>query len=710
MAIRRREFLKGSAAVAGAFTLGFFIPEKSRASDTGKAGDNFVPNAFLRISPDNIVTIIFFKAEMGQNVYTVLPSIVAEELDVDLETVHIEQSGIDPAYNHPWFPMMMTGGSSSVNTTYETLRKAGATARAMLIAAAADAWNEPAETLLTENARVMSPSGRSASYGELAIAAAKQPVPEDVPLKPESEFRRLGKDQKRLDSEIKVTGRAKFGLDARLPGLQYAVVARPPAFGAVLKSYDDSKAKSMPGVIRIKQVPSGVAVIADSSWRAIKARDALEVVWDEAGHGGLNTQQMLEEYRELVRKPGFVVKDGGDFDTLAASADKVIEAQFEVPFLAHACMEPLNCIVHDQGDKAEVWTGTQAPTLDRDQVAKILGYEQDRIGMHIQFLGGGFGRRAAAYSDFVVEAAHVAKGEPQPVQTLWTREDDTRGGQYRPMTVHLSKLAIDKTGKPLAWHNRVVSQRLDGMVMLGITPEGFDGSQVEGLTTPAYPVPALTLEAHVVESPVTCLWWRSVGHTHTAFVKETLFDEAAHAAGIDPLSYRLDLLKTHPRFIKLLKKVGEMSGWGRELPENTGLGVAIEESFGSIVAEVAQVKVSGNDVRVEKVWCAVDCGFAVNPLGVVEQMESAIIFGLSAALYGEITLKDGRVEQGNFNNYRVVRMNTAPEIEVEIINSGEAMGGIGEPGTPPIFPAVGNAIFAASGKRLRSMPFRMNSA
>jgi isoquinoline 1-oxidoreductase beta subunit len=461
----------------------------------------------------------------------------------------------------------------------------------------------------------------------------------------------------------------------------------------------------MPGVIRIKQVPSGVAVIADSSWRAIKAREALDIQWDEAGNGSRNTGQMLEEYRQLARKPGFVVQGDGNFDALAAAADKLIEAEYEVPFLAHAPMEPLNCTVHDQGDKAEIWTGTQMPTVDRTQAAKILGYEEDAIQLHTTFLGGGFGRRGSAYSDFVVEATHVAKGEPFPVKTIWTREDDTQGGQYRPMTVHRSRLALDKTGKPVAWHNRVVSQALDGMIWLGLKPEGFDGMQVEGLTTQAYAVPSVTLEAHLVESPIVCLWWRSVGHTHTAFLKETLFDEAAHTAGIDPLAYRLSLLQDHPRYIALLEKVKEMSGWGRELPENTGLGVAIEESFGTIVAEVAQVKVTDGNIHVEKVWCAVDCGFAVNPLGVVEQMESAIIYGLSAALYGEITFKDGRVEQDNFNNYPVVRMDDAPQIEVGIINSGAAMGGIGEPGTPPIFAAVGNAIFAATEKRLRKMPF-----
>jgi isoquinoline 1-oxidoreductase beta subunit len=708
MAIRRRDFLKGGAAVAGAFTLGFVIPGKARSEAAQSVDEPFVPNAFLRITPDNVVTIILAKSEMGQNVYTVLPLIVAEELDADLQTIRVEQSGVNAAYNSPWFPMMVTGGSSSVNTSWETLRKAGATARAMLISAAAQAWNVPAGRLETTNARVIDPdNGRSATYGELAALASTQSVPENIPLKPESRFTLVGKDHKRLDAEIKVTGKAEFGLDVTIPGMRYAAVARAPVFGASIVSFDAKRTLDMPGVLKVKQVPSGVAVIADSSWRAIKARDALEITWDRGAGANISTAGMLEEYRAMANTPGYVIVNEGDFDALAAGAHQVIEAQYEFPFLAHACMEPLNCTVHDQGAGAEIWTGTQSQTVDRNNAAAVLSYEPDAVTVHTMFLGGGFGRRAAAYSDFVVEAAYVAKGEGFPIKTTWTREDDMRGGQYRPMTVHRSELAMDKDGRPLAWRNRVVSQALNGLEMFGMQVENFDTAQVEGLKEQPYPLSGLTLEAHLVTSPVTCLWWRSVGHTHTAFLRETLFDEAAHAAGVDPMAYRLALLEKHPRLIILLEKVKAMSDWGRELPAGTGLGVAIAESFGSIVAEVAQVKVEGKDIQVEQVWCAADVGFAVNPLGVREQMESAIIYGLSAALHGEITLKDGEVEQGNFNNYQVVRMNNAPSIEVEVINSGAKMGGAGEPGTPPIFPAVGNAIYAASGQRLRSMPFRL---
>jgi isoquinoline 1-oxidoreductase beta subunit len=706
MAIKRREFLKGSAAVAGAFTLGFVLPGKARSAGSDTA--QFIPNAFIRITPDNQVTIILAKSEMGQNVYTNLPLIVAEELDADWRAIRVEQSRVDPVYNATFAPYMLTGGSTSIRTSYDALRQAGATARAMLLTAAATAWGAPVEQLTTHDGEVTDPAtGHRASYGELAGLAAQQAVPTDVVLKSPDQFRLLGKAHRRLDSKPKVTGTAGFGLDVSLPDMRYAVVARSPVFGGKLKSFDAARAQALPGVEKVKQVPSGVAVIADSTWRAIKAREALEIEWDDAGNGGLNTPKMQEEYRALADQPGFVVQQQGDFDSVAAGAARVIDATYEVPFLAHACMEPLNCTVHDMHGKAEVWTGTQSQTLDRAKAAEILGCEPESVQLHTQFLGGGFGRRAAAGSDFVAEASHVARGESWPVKTTWTREDDTRGGQYRPMTLHRARLALDADGRPLAWHDRVVSQPIDGFAMMGMAQDNFDISQIEGLKKPPYAVPMVNLEAHLTRSPVTTLWWRSVGHSHTAFMKETLFDEAAHAAGADPIDYRLSLLQEHPRFIALLQKVKAMSGWGRQLPEGTGLGVAIEESFGSIVAQVAQVRVAGKNVRVEKVWCAADVGFAVNPLGLREQMESGIIFGLSAALYGAITLKDGRIEQGNFNDYRVVRIDEAPAIEVKILNSGAPMGGAGEPGTPPIFPAVGNAIFAACGQRLRSLPFSL---
>jgi isoquinoline 1-oxidoreductase beta subunit len=715
MGMKRRELIKGAAA-GSVFTLGFVLPGKSfpgqsspgTDEDLSDASEAFQPNAFVRIAAEGDITIILGQAEMGQNIYTTLPVIVAEELDVDPRSVNIMQSEVSQAYNSTFLPFMMTGGSSSVNTNYERLRQAGAAARSMLVSAAASQWGVDSASLTTEDAHVINPStGERKSYGSLAGMAAGLPVPTGVTLKPPSEFRYIGKDQMRLDSELKVTGTADFAIDARPSGLHFAVVVRAPVFGAVLKSVDDSAAAAMPGVAKIKRVPSGIAVIAKTTWQARQASQALNIEWDEGGFATGNSAQLRNQYLELAGTPGFVVKKEGDAPVALEGAANVMEAIFEFPFLAHACMEPMNCTVHDLGGRATVWSGSQLQTGDRAAAAGILGYDPESVDFHTAFLGGGFGRRATIGSDVVSEATHVAKGEAWPVQTVWTREDDMRGGYYRPMYVHHSRLVLDDVGKPFAWQTRVVGQMLNGMEVF--MPEGsqFGSGQVEGLIDQPYEVPNFQLEAHLVESPIPTLWWRSVGNTHTAFVKETVLDEAAHAAGMDPIDYRKALLGHHPRQIALLEKVRQTSGWGGELPPGTGLGVAVHESFGSIVAEVAQVRVDGSDITVEKVWCAVDCGYAVNPLGVREQLESAVVYGLSAALFGEITIENGRAVQGNFDDYPVVRINQSPEVEVAIINSGASMGGVGEPGTPPIFPAVGNAIFAATGKRLRTLPFRI---
>jgi len=462
MTLKRREFLQGSAAAAGAFTLGFVLPLRARAGTPTERP--FQPNAFIRITPDNRVTVIVGKSEMGQNVYTALPLIVAEELDADWAAVRVEQSGVAPAFNSPWFPMMLTGGSSSVRTTYDTLRQAGATARAMLVAAAAAEWEVDPATLQTANSTVTDPaSGRSAHYGELAVAAATLPVPEQVPLKSPDDFRLLGKDHKRVDSDIKVTGQAGFGIDVRLPGLRYAAVARPPLFGATLKSVDDSKARAMPGVVKVKQIPSGVAVIADSTWRALQARDALVIEWTPGSDAALSTDTMLAHYRELAAQPGYVVQQQGDFEAIAAGAARVLDVTYEFPFLAHAAMEPLNCTVHDHGadhsPTAEIWTGTQFQTVDRARAAAVLGYDPETIKLYTQFLGGGFGRRADAFSSFVVEAAHVAKGEPWPVKTTWSREDDMRGGQYRPTRSPANPLKTSTTRRSKACASSLTPSR-----------------------------------------------------------------------------------------------------------------------------------------------------------------------------------------------------------------------------------------------------------
>lgn len=714
MAIKRRQLIKGTLGLAAgsALTLGFVLPGKSFANSkaTPQSAAIFTPNAFVRIGTEGDVTVIVGQAEMGQNVYTTLPMIVAEELDIDPTAIRIEQSGVAEAYNSTFLPIMMTGGSSSVNSNYERLRQAGATARAMLISAAATEWGVDAAKLKTANGAVIHPtSGEQKSYSSLAMLAATLPVPADVQLKSSDDFRYIGKGQKRLDSGLKTTGKALFAIDARPADLHYAMVARASIFGATVKSVDDATARAMPGVVKIKPVPSGIAVIATSTWHARQARDALKIVWNEGEFAGKSSAALRAEYRAIADTAGYVVKQEGDalekLQAATAAKAPVINVVYEFPFLAHACMEPMNCTVHDQAGKAVVWAGSQMQTGDRASAATILGCPPDSVEFNEMFLGGGFGRRATFGSDVVSEAAHVAKGEAWPVQTVWTREDDMRGGYYRPMYTHRSRLCLDEQGNPLAWYNCVVGQMMTGMENFVGPDAKFDGGQTEGLSEIPYELPNFQLEAHLVKSPVTTLWWRSVGNTHTAFVKETMIDEAANAAGKDPLAYRKSLLGAHPRQQALLDKVRDMSGWGRKLPTGTGLGVAIHESFGSIVAEVAEVQVTTKGIQVHKVWCAVDCGFAVNPLGVAAQMESAVVFALTAALFGEITIDKGAAKQSNFHDYPMVRMDQAPQVDVAIINSGAAMGGIGEPGTPPLFPAVGNAIYAATGKRLRSLPF-----
>ncbi|WIO73990.1 molybdopterin-dependent oxidoreductase [Porticoccaceae bacterium LTM1] len=685
MDISRRGFLKGSTAGGALLTLGFHLSSKAQAqqNDEQTKGE-FEVNAYIRISADNRITLITNKSEMGQGSHTAIPMLLAEELDADWQAIKVEQVSLPNSD----FRFIGTAGSSSISRGFMSVRQAGANARALLIAAAAKEWNVPADSLRTETSHVINPvNGKRLPYGDLLTTAATLPIPGDAPLKAPADFKLLGKDVKRTEAKEKVTGKANFGIDAQLPGMHYAVVARAPVFGATLKSVDDNAAKNVKGVVKIKTIPSGVAVIATSFWQAKKGRDALKLEWDINDWADQSTEDLQETYRSEAQQPGSRARRTGDPATAIANASQVLEMVYEVPYLAHAPMEPLNCTIHDKGDSAEIWVGSQLPTADQTKAAQILGHSPDKITLNLAFLGGGFGRRGA--SDFVKEAAHVAKSEPWPVKTLWTREDDIQGGFYRPMMTHKTRLALDDNGNLNAF-------------------ESIAAGQGGGVGSIAYSVPNTLFDTKPQQAPVQTHWWRSVNNSFQAFVVESALDEAAQTAGIDPFSYRRSLLATEPRMLALLDKVKEMSDWDRKRPENTGLGVAIHASFGSIVAEVAEVTVKGTDIAVNKVWCAVDCGFAVNPLNVRAQMESAIIYGLSAALFGEITFKGGKVQQSNFHDYQVVRMSHCPDIEVAIINNGESIGGIGEPGLPPIAPAVANAVFAATGKRLRQLPLTIS--
>lgn len=709
--IDRRGFLIGGTVIGAGLVLGARFAQQ-RFGKSAPTGASLRPNAFVRVAPDDSVTVFIGKSEMGQGIYTGLAMVVAEELDVDPARVRVEMVGADPAFNVPWAPIQFTGGSMSTHTTYQPLREAGAKARAMLLAAAAQRWNAAESELRTDDGRVLYGS-KSLGYGALADAASKLPVPDTVALKDPAEFRYVGKPQKRLDAPMKVDGSAEFGLDVRLPGMLFAVIERPPVVGATLRKFDDGAARAVSGVVDVREIPAGVAVYATNTWAAKRGREALACEWDEGVHRNFSTATQRREYQRLCNTPGAVAGERGQAREALRAAVKRLDVEYELPYLAHSPMEPLNCVADVREDGCDLWLGTQMQGPDRDAVAQALGIDASRVKIHTQFLGGGFGRRAQRFSEAAVDAAQASQAIGRPVLVTQTREDDVRGLSYRPFVMSRVRGGVDADGMPVAWHQTIVSQ---GVLRGGWTdsfiPKGqpFDQSSTEGAADMIYEVPNLRVEAHDVVGPVPVLWWRSVGHSHTGFTVNVALDELAALGDQDPLELRRKLLAGKPRHLAVLNAVAEASRWSDGAPAGRGRGVAIHESFGSIVAEVAEVSVQGTDVRVHRVWCAIDCGFAVHPEGVKAQMESAINYGLTAALYGEITFTNGRVDQSNFHDYQILRIHEAPEIEVTIVNSGEPMGGAGEPGTPPIAPAVVNAIYAVTGKRIRRLPITKNLA
>ena len=698
--LSRREFL--ATAAAGSFILAFRVGGVSAADP---AGTDFTPNAFIRIGRDNVVTIIVNKAEMGQGINTALPMLIAEELEVDLRRVKVEAAPVDAAYAHPQAGIQFTGGSQSVATEWDRLRKAGAAAREMLLAAAAQVWGVDRASLRAENGRVLGPRGRTLTYGQLVDRARTQPVPSDPPLKDPSQFKIIGKPTRRLDSREKVTGTATFGLDASVPGMLIAVVARPPVFGAIVKSVDDAGAKAVRGVKQVVAVPSGVAVVADSFWSAKKGRDALVVEWNEGPGATIDTDALEAEYDRLARTPGAPALRRGDADAALAGAARRVSAQYDMPYLAHAPMEPLNCLVSLGPDRCEIWTGTQFQTIDQANAARAAGLKPEQVAIHTMFLGGGFGRRAVPGSDFIVEAVHVAKAAGAPVKTIWTREDDIRGGYYRPMWHSSLSAGLDAAGKPVAWKHTIVGQSIvENTPFAGEIKNGVDGTSVEGAANLVYEVPNAAVDLHSPRSPVPVLWWRSVGHTHTGFVVESFIDELAHAAGQDSYAYRRELLAGKARHLGVLELAAQKAGWGTPLPAGRARGIAVHASFGSFCAQVGEVSIQDRAITVHRVVCAVDCGRAINPETIRAQMEGGIVFGLSAALYGQITMKLGRVQQSNFHDYPVLRLSSMPVVEVHIVPSTAPPSGIGEPGTPLMAAVLGNALFALTGQRVRSLP------
>ncbi len=654
--LSRRELLFSGAGLV----IAFYVPRKGRAAALEKKAA-VDPNAFVRIAPDDSVTVILAHSEMGQGVWTTLAMLIAEELECDWSKIRVEHAPAAPVYAHTAFGIQMTGGSTTTWSEFDRYRTVGAMARDMLVRAAAAKWKVSPKWLRTENGFVLR-GKMKLSYGELAEAAQKLPPPSAVKLKAKKDWKLIGKPMRRLDSPEKITGKAQFGIDVQVPGMRTALIARSPVFGGKVKSYDGAKAKAVPGVEQVVQVPSGVAVVASNFWSAKVGRDALQIDWDLGSGAELGSEKLLASYRAQARTAGVVAAEKGDAEAALAAAPKRIEAEYDVPYLAHAPMEPLNCTVRLEGGRCEIWTGTQFQTMEQGAAAQIAGVPPQNVTIHTPFLGGGFGRRANPRADFVSEAVHVAKAAGVPVKVIWTREDDIRGGYYRPMFLHRIEVGVDEKGMPRAWKHAIVGQSI-----LAGTPfeqmmvkNGVDGASVEGVVDSPYleDVPARRVTLHSPRNEVPVLWCKA--------------------------------------------------GWGTPPPTGRARGLAVHESFGSIVAEVAEVSVDEDRrIRVHKVTCAVDCGQAVNPLGVEAQVQGAVAFGLSAVLHSEVTLKDGRVEQSNFHDYRVLRIPDMPEVAVHILESEAKMGGIGEPATAPVSAAVANAVYALTKQRLRSLPLRL---
>ncbi|WP_058087726.1 xanthine dehydrogenase family protein molybdopterin-binding subunit [Aquabacterium parvum] len=724
----RRRFLQGGAGLTLALYLPGALPVAQAASTAAPgmtasgatpSAPAFEPNAFVRIGTDGVVTVVSKHIEMGQGTYTGIATLVAEELDAAWPMVKVEGAPADPSrYNNLLFgPMQGTGGSTAMANSWLQMRQAGATARAMLVAAAAQSWGVPAAEVRVSEGVVSHPgSGRKAGFGELAEAASKQAVPTEVKLKEPKDFKLIGKRAARKDSAEKVNGRARFTQDVHLPGMLTAVVAHPPRFGSKVKSFDASKALAVKGVVEVVQIPNGVAVLAKDTWSAKKGRDALTVDWDDSNAFRLGSDEIFARYHELAKQPGAVARSEGDVNAAFSQAQRTLRASYDFPFLAHASMEPLNCVVKLGQGTCEIWNGEQFQSIDQAMVAQQLGIKPEQVTIHMLYAGGSFGRRASKDADYVREAVSIAQAIQgrAPVKMVWLREDDMKGGYYRPAFHHTIEAALDAQNRVTGWRHRLVGQSIvSGTAFNGMIKDGIDPVSVEGASNLPYGFPALHVDLHTpTDIAVPSHWWRSVGSTHTAHSTETFIDELAAAAGQDPVAYRLALLGKHPRHAAVLKLAAEKAGWGTPLKKGPkgvrrGRGVAVHESFGSYVAEVAEVSVKADgSLRVDRVVCAVDCGTVVNPDIVRAQVEGGVGFALTAALYGGITLKDGLVEQSNFHDQPLLRINEMPRVEVHIVPSSEKPTGIGEPGVPPLAPAVANAIAQATGKRVRNLPIR----
>ena len=710
----RRRFLKSGAAVSGGLILGFYVPgswamAKAPAKAKAASAAPFAPNVWLRVGADDNVTIILSQLEMGQGIMTAMPMLVAEELDADWNKIKLEPAPVDPAYgNQRLGGRMITAGSASVRGFWKPLREAGATARAMLVTAAAQTWGVPESSCSTERGEVIdSSSGRRLRYGMLVEKASALPVPKQVSLKDRKDLHLLGQSLARLDIPQKVNGSAVYGMDVKLPNMLIARVLHCPVFGGKVSAYNADRAKAVPGVRQVAQISSGIAVVADGYWAATKGLEALQVKWDEGPNANLSSEEIRKRFAEAAQKAGVVARNDGDFAKAFSGAAHQLEAVYEVPYLAHATMEPQNCTADVRKDGCDVWASTQSQSSAHETAVKITGLPASKVKVHAMFLGGGFGRRGEA--DYVSDAVETSKAVGRLVKVIWSRQDDMQHDFYRPVSYARFWAALDNSGMPIAWMQRLVQPSLTARSNPRALDSsgGVDRNSMNGASDLPYNIPNLRVEYIWNDPGIPIGYWRSVGNSVNGYVVESFFDEIAAAGGKDPFELRRQLLNKAPRHKAVLELAAEKAGWGKPLPNGHFQGISVQEAFGSFVAEVAEVSVASNGkVRVHRVVCAVDCGWNINPDTIQAQMAGGIVYGLTAALYGEITIKNGRVEQSHFENYPMLTMNEMPEMEVYIVPSTQTPGGIGEPSTPPIASAVVNAIFSATGKRLRRLPIR----
>jgi isoquinoline 1-oxidoreductase subunit beta len=715
--MQRRDFLKSTFTLGSGLVIGFYLPVKGvLAQAPAAAPEIYPPSAFVRIGLDSTITVISKHTEMGQGVYTGLATMIAEELDADWSQMRVESAPVNAVlYKHLMLGIQGTGGSMSVPNAWMQYRTVGATARAMLVQAAAKTWKVPAAEITISKGILSHSSGKTGSFGEFAEAASALTFPTDVTVKTPDQFRLIGTHLPKIDVPAKVNGTATFTIDVRRPGMKVAVIKHSPRFGGKLVSVDDKATRAVPGVVDVVQIPSGVAVVADSTFAAMRGREVLTAQWDFSNAENRGSEEIIRDFTAMTEQPGLPVqKEGDSAAAIAANTGRTLEVTYVFPYLAHACMEPLDTTLELADGVATLRSGTQMQSIEQQRVAEVLGLPLEQVKVETVFAGGGFGRRGNFVPELDAEVAHIVKatGGQYPIRLQYTREDDMRAGSYRPLFVHRMRGALDANGEIVAWENRLVGQSFIENTVFGfLMKDGIDPLAIEGAAELPYHVPNVSVDTHIAKSGVPTLAWRSVGHTHTAFSKETFLDELLAMAGKDPIEARLAMMKD-ARGIAVIKAAAERYGWDKNKVAEAGKGVgfAYNESFGGRVAQIAEVSVdAAGRTKVDKVVCAVDCGLALNPQIIEAQVESAIMFGLSAAMFGEIKIEQGEVRTSNFHNYPIIRMNQAPQIDVIIMPSTESPTGIGEPATPVIGPAVANAYFKATGKRIRRLPFEVLS-